>query len=406
MTPTPEYRPIARIVRVLAVVTAVFTVTVLLVVGGLTTSFGAGMADPVWPTEPWFLLVKGHQYDPVKDRGFLLEHTHRLAGFITGTLVSVLAIAAWLSGPRLSSRLHGLLAIVVLLALYGWFHGQMMAATKAAKIDPDSPAIDWAKFVFPTTSAVATAIATGMLVFVSLLHLFTRQPGKWVRAACSFLLICVMIQGLVGGFRVHLNAWDGLKNTLGVELSQLHGVFAQVVFSLMVLVPVLAAPRRSDDTLPPYEQSKLKWLTLALPLAVFVQLIWAVWVRHAPTPLMQRLHFLTAFVVVGLAVWFTLRAATTPGAKRVLGGGAYHILAIVAVQVALGVEAWMGKFNSGTPATGLMPLMVRTLHQLVGTALLAATVVTAFRVWRTSYSAQVSSDEWAWSEHEAETVPA
>jgi murein DD-endopeptidase MepM/ murein hydrolase activator NlpD len=45
-----------------------------------------------------------------------------------------------------------------------------------------------------------------------------------------------------------LNAWDGLKNTVGVELSQLHGVFAQVVFSLLVLVPVLAAPRKPGDT--------------------------------------------------------------------------------------------------------------------------------------------------------------
>ncbi len=388
MTLTPEHRPIARIVRVLSGVTAVFTAAVLLVAGGLTTSFGAGMADPVWPTEPWFLLVKGHEYDPVADRGFLLEHTHRAAGFVTGLLALALTTAAWLSGPNKRSRLAGLLALTALLTTYGIFHWLMMAATKAARLNPDDAksAIDWAKFVFPTATATATVLAAGVLAVVSLAHVFTAQPGKWVRAACSFLLMGVMIQGLVGGFRVHLNAWDGLKNTLGVELSQLHGVFAQVVFSLMVLVPVLAAPRKPGDTLGGDDWVRLRWLGLALPAAVFVQLVWAVWVRHAPTPLMQRLHILTAFLVVGLIVWFALRVNAL-GVGRVVGSPA-HLLGIVAIQVILGVEAWMGKFNGGTPATGLEPLMIRTLHQLVGTALLASAVVTAFRVWRSPLPAK------------------
>jgi hypothetical protein len=157
-------------------------------------------------------------------------------------------------------------------------------------------------------------------------------------------------------------------------------VFAQVVFSLMVLVPVLAAPRKRGDTLGADDWVRLRWLGLALPAAVFVQLVWAVWVRHAPTPLTQRLHILTAFVVVGLIVWFVLRVNAL-GVGRAVGSPA-HLLAIVAVQVMLGVEAWMGKFNGGTPAAGLTPLVIRTLHQLIGTALLASTVVTAFRVWR------------------------
>jgi heme A synthase len=383
MTPVID-RPIHGVVRVLAVVTTVFTVTVLLVLGGLTTSFGAGMADPVWPTEPWFLLVKGHEYDPVADRGFLLEHTHRAAGFVTGILTTALAVAAWLSGPNKRSRLFAMLALIALLTAYGIFHWLMMVATKAARLNPDDAksAIDWAKFVFPTTSAVATVVTAVMLAVASCFHLVTEQRGKWVRAACSFLLIGVMIQGLVGGFRVHLNTWDGLKNTLGVELSQLHGVFAQVVFSLMVLVPVLAAPRRAGDTLSSVEKPRLKWLALALPLSVFVQLVWAVWVRHAPTPLMQRLHLLTAFVVVGLTVWFAVLVATSSDARRVLRFGAYHLLGMLAVQVLLGVEAWMGKFNAGLPTAGLMPLVIRTLHQLIGTAILASSVVIALRVWR------------------------
>ena len=122
--------PIAKSVRVLAILTVLAT-TVLLTLGALTSSFRAGMADPVWPTEPWFLAVNGHKYNLEEHRGFLLEHTHRAAGFTVGALASILAIAAWWSGSRKLERGYGLIAIVLLLAVYGSFHREMHAASDA-----------------------------------------------------------------------------------------------------------------------------------------------------------------------------------------------------------------------------------------------------------------------------------
>ena len=66
-------------------------------------------------------------------------------------------------------------------------------------------------------------------------------------------------------------------------------------------------------------------------------------------------------------------------------------MAIVAVQVLLGVEAWMGKFAAAGPEMQKLPMqravtqsaaIIRTAHMLVGVALLAASVLLAFRVWR------------------------
>ena len=75
----------------------------LLTLGWLTTSFRAGMADPVWPTEPWYLAVNGQVWQESK-AGFLLEHTHRLAGFIVGALTTLLALSAWATDRRPATR--------------------------------------------------------------------------------------------------------------------------------------------------------------------------------------------------------------------------------------------------------------------------------------------------------------
>src|SRR3954468_15791820 len=64
----------------------------LLALGAVVTSFRVGMADPVWPTRPWhLLLISWDEPQP----GFLIEHTHRLAGFVVGGAVSILTLLLW-----------------------------------------------------------------------------------------------------------------------------------------------------------------------------------------------------------------------------------------------------------------------------------------------------------------------
>jgi heme a synthase len=389
MTPDILPRPVARPVRVVAILLAVVAV-LLLSLGGLTTSFRAGMADPVWPTEPWYLAVNGHVWTESRT-GFLLEHTHRAAGWAAGGLASLLALLAWW-GAKGGIRVVGLLAIVGLLGTYGDFHRRMMAVWQFRQDHPGEPV------VYPAAVGLATAGFAVLLLGVCVAHLFGRERGRWVRALSGILLIAVMIQGLLGGLRVFLDQLTGLTNTVGVELSALHGVFAQVVFSAMVCAALLAARPRPELDLPAADRSRLGRLALALPVAVFVQLLWAVWVRHAPTPLAQRLHFLTAFVVLGLAVWLTVRALATPAGRKSLGFDVRHLIGMLVVQIVLGVEAWMSKFAAAGPDAAMPPEMrpitvasgiIRTLHQLIGTAVLASSVVLALRVWRRSAAVEV-----------------
>ncbi len=375
--------PISPVVRWLAVMLVVCTV-VLLALGGLTTSRRAGMDDPAWPTEPWYLIVNGSKIDLESRTGFLLEHSHRAAGWVVGGLAAVVAFAAWLSGPDKKSRLPAVGAVFLLLAAYGWFHGQMMAADKLRQAT--------GSFTWPWMSISATLGMSMMTVALAVWQLGRRDdPARWVRFAATLVLLGVMIQGLLGGLRVFLNSQIGIKDTIGVEFSQLHGLFAQMVFSGMVLVPILAGPRRAVTELGESERNKLKWLSVPLVLAVFVQLIWAVGVRHAPNSLTQRLHLLTAFLVAGLVVWLAVRVLISPGTRKALGFAAWHLLALLAVQLVLGVEAWMGKFAATGPEATTPPMdrtvttyavLIRSAHQLVGASLFASAVAVAFRVLR------------------------
>ena len=383
-------RPIHKSVPILAMVLIGFTV-VLLILGGATPSGRAGMADPVWPTEPWYLIENSQVFKEPRI-GFLLEHTHRAAGWIVGALASVLAVTAWSVGGKITSRLMPLVSVVALLLCYGWLHGQMMVAQKRLN--------ETGEMIWPWPTILTTVGCAVLLLASTVVHLIQKQRGAWVRGLVTVVLMGVMIQGLLGGLRVLLDRQLGLRETLGIELSQWHGMFAQVIFSLMLLIPWVAGARTTGDALLGYDRSRLGWLGLALTTAVYLQLIWAVWVRHNPTGMAQRLHFLTAFVVAGLLVTLVVRILGSTDCKRLLGRAAYHLIGILIVQVALGVEAWLGKFAAMGPEAMIAPterkittwvVVLRTAHQFIGAYLFGSSVVLLYRLWRKPAVSQVSS---------------
>src|SRR5262245_26832153 len=123
----PADRPVPRWLHVWAIVTVVVAAALLLL-GEMVTTLRAGMVDPDWPTRPWHLALES------RDRwtaGYLVEHTHRVLGFLVGGLMSVLAVAAWAYEPRRGLRWAGVISLVALLLGFGYFHGQMMAQIDA-----------------------------------------------------------------------------------------------------------------------------------------------------------------------------------------------------------------------------------------------------------------------------------
>lgn len=392
-------RPVPRWLRVWALLTLLVAV-VLITIGGFVTSFRAGMADPVWPTEPWYLI--GKDWGSL-EFGFLIEHTHRLAGWILGIAATVLAIGAFAFEPNRAVRWFGLLSMVVLLGTYGEFHREMrkvwnsiqeQAAAEFHHEDKHLTTEDELHqvaqgAVWPEQLGLITAGCAGLVLLAGVLAGLTGRPGSGARFAASFALVFVMVQGLLGGFRVFLN------ELAGTDLAAVHGVFGQVTFCVLVAVVVFCAPRPNRDALPPEERRGITGLSWWLVGLLLMQLVWAVMVRHQGTALGQRLHILTAFLVTGVIIWLVMRIMAGVQSRTVLRGAAIHLTGILAVQVLLGVEAYMGKFAAVGPQATVMPTLrdvtpaqagIRTAHQLVGTGLLAAAVALALRSGRRAYA--------------------
>jgi heme A synthase len=328
----------------------------------MVTSFRAGMADPIWPTEPWYLA------DNFKlDFGYLIEHSHRIVGFVLGVIVSILAFGILWGEPRPLARSAAALGLVVLLAGYGEFHRGLMAqqATPATTV------------TMPLRGGIVTIVGLTFLLGVCFSGLIARSRGSTLRAVMAFALLGVMIQGLLGGFRVKLNA------LIGTDLAAIHGVFAQVVFGLLVGVAVLTARVERADFSSNVSRS-LSRAGVCLAALLLVQIALGALVRHDPDRLTQRLHLLTAFLATAAAVWVLRSVFADPDARSRAGSSAGAFAVLLAIQLYLGVEAWLAKFGASVlpeevPIT-VEYATIRTLHALVGSGLWATSLVLAFRL--------------------------
>jgi cytochrome c oxidase assembly protein subunit 15 len=81
----------------------------LLLLGAEVTTKQVGMVDQEGFRAPWYLWTVPLRE---KDVGFLVEHSHRLAGFIVGSCAIVLAVGMLLGEPRRWARWLGVAALV------------------------------------------------------------------------------------------------------------------------------------------------------------------------------------------------------------------------------------------------------------------------------------------------------
>jgi heme a synthase len=341
----------------------------LLVLGGFVTTFHVGMADPVWPTEPWYLF--GISWSE-PSAGFLIEHTHRLFGFLVGGFASVLALGIWWTDPKRSTRWLGFIGLLTLLATFGQFHRELMKQKDALVL------------VWPMGTVVAMLAALLLVFVLAIAGWRASRACGGLRFLAVIALVMVMIQGLLGGFRVRLNA------LAGTDLAAVHGSFAQLVFALAITITVLASRARQGPAIPPHSGAKLRWQTICLVLFTYTQIVWGAWIRHFPGPLSNRLHLLFAFVVVAFATLTIKQALSDPAARERLRVPARFLMALITLQVLFGIEAWLGKFLSGTlPELETITrekAFIRTVHAHVGTWVLGMCVIFALIARR--YSAR------------------
>ncbi len=229
-------------------------------------------------------------------------------------------------------------------------------------------------------------IVIGIWAIVLVVWAFRAEQRRWVKFSALAVLLMVIMQGLLGGFRVMLDERG---------LAMVHGAFAALVVSWMVCLATFLSRGWRDadaesDRRPrrdPSEPSEFTWAFASAGLCVFVlaaQYLLGGLIRHHGLGLFEHLGLGIAALVV---VIVNTIVAQRSGSNWIRRSG--WILQIVALsQVLLGLATWVLKFGFASTgyvavADSVAQVFARTSHMLVGVATFAAAVMHLVRVWRT-----------------------
>jgi cytochrome c oxidase assembly protein subunit 15 len=182
--------------RVFSILTAVMTF-VLVWVGGLVTSHGAGMAVPDWPNTYGYNMF----FFPISKwmGGIFYEHSHRLIASGVGFLTTILAF--WLFGYKSRKLLRGIGAFFFAIGIF-------LMIVRPAKLNDE-----------------LLMIGVGAVGLVASFVWPRCEPApKWLRTLGVIAFIAVVTQGVLGGLRV-----TQMKDELGI----FHATLAQLFFCLV-----------------------------------------------------------------------------------------------------------------------------------------------------------------------------
>jgi heme a synthase len=243
----------------------------------------------------------------------------------------------------------------------------------------------------------------GLMAITLVVWLQWREDRGWLRKLGWIALVIVIVQGLLGGTRVVLDAVavPGFDMSLGQMLRIPHGILAQLyVCVLFAIASGLSRPWIESPSARPGDAKdigcKIRFLAALSTLLVVVQLVIAAVMRHnnaglaIPTfPLTPdgglvpsawdfrvAIHFthrVMAVVLTGMLLWLAALLWRSPVAGRGLKLGAALMILLLAIQITLGAMAVLS----------LRGVYYTTSHVICGASLLAVVFTLAWWTHRT-----------------------
>jgi cytochrome c oxidase assembly protein subunit 15 len=299
----------------------------LIIAGALVTSHDAGLATSDWP-------LSNGQFFPKMVGNLFWEHGHRLVATTVGFLT--VCFAVYLYWGQFCNWLYR----------HGWLR------TKP---------------------------------------LYRGEARQWVRRLGAIALGGVIAQGLLGGLTVKLN--------LPLVVSAAHATLAQLFFCTTVSLAVFTS-RSWIEARPTIEEQgslTVRYVCIAAAVTIFLQLIIGATLRHSATwdkPLPTEL----LLTHIGGAIAVTLLLGTAAvlillrhSGETFLTRPAKIALCLLAVQLLLGVAAYITRMASPNDPQPLNPMVgITVAHVACGALVFATTIVLtlrAFKVMRASVAA-------------------
>ena len=228
---------------------------------------------------------------------------------------------------------------------------------------------------------VATTV--GMLTVALALYIRVKEKREWVWKLTLFALLAVIAQGLLGALTVKL--------LLPLPVSTAHATLAQLFFCTTVSLAVFTS--RSWIEARPLAEAEgvlpLRYLCAAALVAIFLQLILGATLRHSATwdkPLPAEL--IVAHILGAVAVTVALGSAALTTLRRhkdepFLTRPAVIGLALLVIQLFLGVAAYLTRLRSPNDPQPLNPMISITVaHVACGALVFVTTIVLTLRVYR------------------------
>jgi cytochrome c oxidase assembly protein subunit 15 len=228
---------------------------------------------------------------------------------------------------------------------------------------------------------VATSV--GLLTIGLVIYLFRKEPRRWVRRLGLLALFGVIVQGLLGGLTVKL--------MLPLAVSTAHATLAQLFFCTTVALAVFTS--RSWTSQQPTLEEKgtlpIRYVCLAATTTIFLQLILgatlrhsAAWDQYLPTDLLMA-HVGGAIAVTVVLASAAIMILRRHGDEAFLSRPAVLALALLTVQLMLGVAAYSTRLASPNDPQPLQPMVAITVaHVACGALVFATTILLTLRTFK------------------------
>src|SRR6266545_4713705 len=228
---------------------------------------------------------------------------------------------------------------------------------------------------------VATTV--GLLTIALVIYLFRSEKRRWVRRLGLVALGTVIAQGLLGGLTVKL--------MLPLAISAAHATLAQLFFCTTVSLAVFTSKSWTEQRSSAVEKGTLpaRYVCVAAVVTIFLQLILGATLRHSATwdrPLPAELVLahvggaVAVILVLGSASLMMLRHHAS---ERFLTRPAGIAISLLALQLLLGVAAYVTRLASPNDPQPLNPMVVITVaHVACGALVFAATIVLTLRAFK------------------------
>lgn len=208
-----------------------------------------------------------------------------------------------------------------------------------------------------------------------------RESRGWVRSLAIGILTAVILQGLLGGFRVIADARVA---------ALVHGLFASLIFSTITLFALVTGSKWTTGGQAPRPNvsvaSGLKFLAIANLVVVFSQSLLGGFVRHLGFALHEHLGGAILATLLSLA----LIVSSWRSGLAWLRSASVGLLIVLLAQLVLGAGAWVTRF--GFPTTGYVAvqqapeqILFRTAHAVAAMFVLMMSVQLAVRVLRLNW---------------------